>query len=1103
MVDYKSSSADSELNSAYDYLRNNDFKQCKKVIEKKLLKLKSVVDITNFKILKLILLHKTKKFREVEELKNEITDSILNNKALYENQGLLDYLYKILREVRHEKTAVEIFKQITINKTDLNKLSEDQQEKIIKELIYNNDFSEAYKILSKNFIPNAYTPEKIRFYTLLKYELVYNMTFKLGILKEMIAKITFKEMLNTYKTKPEYQKEKGFIDLIAKFFIAFKDNTEFKNFFDEKEYAFTNAPIKDLLRDIYLKENNKKKVLLSLIKNIEENYDKFNFTDFERLINFPFSLIKEEIEKNKYDANSLISKIASQFKQHESNLAHIIKENDSKNKDSEEVKFSKDIEAKNEEEFNTKDGLEWLVSLIFDKLFNIFTVFFNKSPFFNTTKSAFLGLLMIISNLVQINNNKIEDFNVQVLALIKTFLIKIRTKHSVVNEIIPYLNLINESQRKELLDIYSKDSNDVFEVVLSYKLRLILDNEFRSNTKASIKELIDTYFSYVEKETKTLEKGERLDFDDLILIINEIFTEELKSQENNFNMDERKLEILALNYFAHTKSPYNYDITMKHLQLSMDNGLNIKSQEIYKFMNLKGPQYETCSYIVFRNYLDSFFKQGLSNTINNFNKWEGENSFSTKKTLWKMLSGRNFYYSEQLLDFAKETDFSYFKHILQSLELFMSLEEKQLGLLDGSNSQNDDKAYINSVNEEIVNLLELINDAKDKFIELKSNNKIIINQDMFISKNKYDRVEELPIKQEITSSSDTSISQTQQFSIDCLNKNNNFIYKYAPTFKNNYLPTLDKGIFSVYNDNNFLIAKYLEELILYNSIEYYFSSDDDIKLYSQSVQTIINNFIKFNNLSSDDKSKIFNGKFSFKNSNNLLVLEAWMVRLFVENFKIISLCNEMNKKAYRVSLITSKNDKDVSTDKKQIKTPSKEDLVNKEFIHTKFVTHKNDLEVLLKSIKSNVIDHLNEVLNNNKSVPVYSNLEFVNKITILLNTTYKPLLFFLRNSMKELLEVKKDLKEKYNEIKEVVNNNIKAPLFNIFKNISEASIAKQESLEVILGGVKGDNEFTSRLLKENSTKDFILIDIVEERRETLKSLQEQVKFKKALLQESI
>ena len=104
---FKSLSADSELQSGYEYLHRGDYKQCKRTIDKKIPKLKSDIDKLNFNILKLLLLTKTKKIKEAKTLINTLKSEVLSKNYNFE---VLNYLKNVLIELGEDSTEIDIYK---------------------------------------------------------------------------------------------------------------------------------------------------------------------------------------------------------------------------------------------------------------------------------------------------------------------------------------------------------------------------------------------------------------------------------------------------------------------------------------------------------------------------------------------------------------------------------------------------------------------------------------------------------------------------------------------------------------------------------------------------------------------------------------------------------------------------------------------------------------------------------------------------------------------------------------------------------------------------------------------------------------------------------
>ena len=121
MSQYKSLSADSELQDAYVLFYSGEYKQSLHIIKKKLPKLKSSIDIAYFNILKIRLLEKLHKPKEQKILFENLKEDFLKKDELLTDDFLLKKFLNILRNNNDYKTANEIFKK-KLEKKNLNDL---------------------------------------------------------------------------------------------------------------------------------------------------------------------------------------------------------------------------------------------------------------------------------------------------------------------------------------------------------------------------------------------------------------------------------------------------------------------------------------------------------------------------------------------------------------------------------------------------------------------------------------------------------------------------------------------------------------------------------------------------------------------------------------------------------------------------------------------------------------------------------------------------------------------------------------------------------------------------------------------------------------------
>lgn len=908
----------SDISSGYEYLRNNDFKQCKKLIDKKLPKIKASVERANFRILKLLLLHKTKKLREVEQLKAELISDFKTDKELNGYEYLITYFAKVLREIGNYKSASEVYREAYLKRIDLSLvLDEEQRNNIIKQLIYNADYPEAYKVLTKNFIPSEKNKEQLRLYTLMKYELVFNMAFKLNLLSQTIAKLTFKEILKNYE---EYKGEKGYYDILIKYLVELKEFRDLVKYCDDKDkLPFTNAPVDDLLLDYNLSQNDRNKIVRSLGKSIEQNTDKFNYQSYERLINCIVYWGKEVLKEEAISQS--ISRIVSTQTLDAVYLKH----------------FDDEMNAVPDFSIISGEAFNYIISFL-NYQYNYFK---ENSHFFNTSKSAIIALLSIIHNVCRMRGDKLL-FKNQVFSLISSFLPKIIKKQSVLSELSPFFSLMDEEQRLELTKLINKA--DVSSEILHYKLRAILDKSYRS--KDTIIELVTAYnrlsYNFVNPE-----KGERLDFDDLIILINEVY-EDLK-QSSQSDYIELRNSVLILNFYSHTISPYNYDITIKLIMSCMQSNYLMKTLELLKFLNFKGPLFESCSYIVFNCFINSNYKAGVLYLLEKFKRWEYENDLSIRKVLWKMFTGRNFFATSELMSFDKDTSLSYFKQVLSQLESHTIVEDK---LLIDDTGDKDEKIA------DLKELTEILSTEQANL--MKSSNELIRNQDMFIIANKYELVNDNPTAKPVIP------EQIFKFAIDELNKVDNELYYKIPSYRSNYIPAFDSGIFGLYGDVKFIELRNLE----------------DIQLLSFTINTQVSN----------DTSLRYNELLSNLNS------ESYVNKILLMNSKLLKITESIK-----------------SSDKKA----------------EKLLNELTTIQLLLSEYNSVIL----KVLSNSGS----------QKELIQFNLYSFKLLITISKYLTDIsFDHKKELKDKYNTIKNSFTEQIKNPLLAIYNSYIETPLSSLE-----------------------------------------------------------
>jgi hypothetical protein len=793
----KSLSADAELNSAYDYLRSGQYKLCKRTIDKKFPKLKSELDKVNFNIVKILLFNKMKKIKDSKKLIEQVTKQVLESPSLSSNQDLCNYFKNVLRELNEESAANEIFKN-SIKNYNLSKIPRTDQFMIMKELTLNYEFSELYSKVNA-FLKNENDPDT-KFLTLLKYEVIYILAFKLEKLSKVIVNLTLKEMINNYE---KLKSEKGFIDILVKFLLGMGDYTTFLNFFEEKNIEFTNAPMDDLLIEIYYKKDDGVKLVNFLINSIRKNLHEWNYAHYQRLVNFLFSHFEKKGELNKIDTEKILGNL-SQF-----NLS-----DQEKNKEFfDNFKFE-DINA----DINT----------IFTELLIFFSTIHStvadKKINFNAYKSALLVKLTFLHNLVLANESAYKLCSREIYKILSEILDNSVTKQSILIEVSKFFIYLDENMRKEILSRFLTNNetnaelseNEKEKIIFYYKLeKMLMLSPSLSNTSIlseKISNLSNLYFS-ITKNSNKLEKGERILGDDLIILINEYFFGFINESNNKNNESSLSNEefiklsyaVYSLNAVASERSPYNYDISLFFLRSAAYLNLPAKVFEILKFMNLKGPQFETVSYIAFPVFFNNFYKPGLQYLIDSFERWESNNKKSIRKTFWKMFTGRNFWSTEELLLFLNENDNSYYKHVLSFLDTMLAFNDNY------TFSYEDESVRM----ENFGDITEALLSSYSKFEKQLNNNKLTKNQDLVISIFKFKQVPNVTDVNLMRKNKNYSENDFK-YKIDSLWKNN-IIHENYPGFKSNFLRQNDIQVLDSFDSEAFLDLRSLNK-ILFSSI---------------------------------------------------------------------------------------------------------------------------------------------------------------------------------------------------------------------------------------------------------------------------------------------
>ena len=768
----KSLSAEGELKSAYEFLYQRQYKECMRIIKKKMPKLKSAVDKAYFNILKLRVLKKLKQTKDEKKLLAELIKEFSENEELYSDQDATNYFKNYLRNNDESKAAQDIF-EIQLKKKDLKNINEKEQRDIIKELSLGLQFKDIYSKCNTFLKQKNLTHEK--YLILIQHEALYYL-YKNKKLPESMTKKKFDEFVKNIEL---YRDQKGYFDIVAQFAEIFNDEEKLINILSQKKKEeLIHVPLDDIKMDKLYKEKKYDEIISILFKKIKDNPEKCLFNDYERLINLIFSYCEEKkvsIEINK-----------------------IIKDINVDNIKNELVSLEKD-----------PNGLLKMVIELFENV--------KKSPgdkIINSFKSGILGQLMICHNIIKYTKQYDEDIHSYIRTEIIKLLVKCVKKQAILFEISKYFIYLNEQDRNEVLSTFKPEkldenkfdelnSENLEKFIFYMKLRKCLNVDKDKPLSEIIIYIFKAYLFVIKTITKNkkLEKGERGVGDDLIILANEYYYEKFGEENNGKKIIDTPLALIlmSMNIYSRNKSPYNYDISY---YLAKTYGYLIMNQDALDtliYMNLKGPQSDTISFFLFNYFVN--YPDGINALINHNESWQTENRTNSNKTFWKLIDAGNFWKTQELLDFLDVNNLSYYNYLLQFYEIVLGLNEAIYNK-DAVDEEKEKNHY------------EVIEKFYEKILPLMD--KLVKNQDILFLMHKYDPNNYLYFEEnyEKLNENKNYKEDNYRFIMDRLNKKNNCLYECYPGYKNNYFDHKSVSPFGEYDNMNCLLMRVISLLII-------------------------------------------------------------------------------------------------------------------------------------------------------------------------------------------------------------------------------------------------------------------------------------------------
>ena len=413
---FSSLTADSELKSILELLDKGELKQCKREIDKNLKKLKREGDILNFKILKMLLMHKMKVFDEAKSLKIEIKKLIYTVK----NEDITRFFKNSLRDMGDDITLAEIYKN-SLKHKNFAEISLDEQTEILKELTVLSEFNEIYRVLNILIDKNPNIDKN--FLLLLKYEIVFILSIKQEKLPLMIVNRTLKEL----SADTNLVAQKGYIDLMIKYYLSTNDSINLQTFLEKNVENFANAPIKDLLCEMHYKNNDLKKCLNFILMEIIINIEKCYYSYYERLV----CLTVFMLERSNFDFFSIkVDQITDSIKNAIS------------------LEYNSDLIYNGETE---KSDILWTVITTLNTISNNYL---DKN--LNTFKSANVSLLLLFHLLILKGKND-KLFAPFIQSILRSLLLQTISKQSILFEISKYFIYLDDESRMKIFDELRKN----------------------------------------------------------------------------------------------------------------------------------------------------------------------------------------------------------------------------------------------------------------------------------------------------------------------------------------------------------------------------------------------------------------------------------------------------------------------------------------------------------------------------------------------------------------------------------------------------------------------------------------------------------------------
>ena len=312
---------------------------------------------------------------------------------------------------------------------------------------------------------------------------------------------------------------------------------------------------------------------------------------------------------------------------------------------------------------------------------------------------------------------------------------------------------------------------------------------------------------------------------------------------------------------------------------------------------------------------------------------------------------------------------------------------------------------------------------------------------MFITMHKYNYVNYFNNNFDMLKINNNFNDSNYNFKIDKLNKEKNFLYKYYPSFKNNFIKNCKEKTFKEFlgkfDDFEYLYLRYISLIIIITKL-YYINNEKDFKLISEEIKII------------NEKYKNYSNKF-----NNIFDLDVSnLISFYIECQNNIEYLNENLDKIlsnYKNILDKFKN---LNEFKKELKY---NDINNLNIFYNELFEIKNYYLIFYTIITSKFIDLINDKkkelknylelkskFNENYKSPIINMLkeyekkmdELINDENNCININFNVNELFEDNNNNQIV-INEEIKNGLNELEKKIENKIKEKNKEMFKEIKE------------------------------------------------------------------